>query len=196
MAEQEIEVKLRMESAAPLEAAGLSLVVETPRHFEDNWLLDTPGQDLRARGTTLRVRILHLETGVRGLLTLKEKAPASAPATQFKLRMETETTLGEPENMLRVLASLGYWKTFRYQKYRTVYRAQVSAMHSLHVMFDETPLGNFVELEGNETALAAALAKLGVPQTAYILSSYIALQAAACERRGLPLQDMLFSDPT
>jgi len=38
----EIEVKLACDDLDRLRNAGLQLKLETPRHFEDNWLLDLP----------------------------------------------------------------------------------------------------------------------------------------------------------
>jgi adenylate cyclase class 2 len=188
----EIEVKLHLESVEPLAAAGIRLQLEMPRHFEDNWLLDTYDRQLYARGAVLRVRSIRSEQGVQGLLTLKEKAPADAPASQFKLRLETETTLSNPEQMLELLARLGYWKVFRYQKYRTVYRALLPDGSQLHVMLDETPLGRFVELEGEESAIIRVVESLGITPADYILQSYIALQAGHCQQQGRPLEDMVF----
>jgi adenylate cyclase class 2 len=59
-------------------------------------------------------------------------------------------------------------------------------------MFDETPLGNFVELEGEEAAISAAVELLGATAEDYLLESYLALQAKYCAVLGLPLQDMVF----
>ncbi len=197
MSGHEIEVKLRLENVAPLVAAGLKLELEMARHFEDNWLLDTAERQLYARGAVLRVRSISSElgspeSGTQGLLTLKEKASDDAPASQFKLRLETETPVGDPVVALEILARLGYWKVFRYQKYRTVYRALLTDGQRLLVMFDETPLGNFVELEGEEAAILQAVKSLGITPAEYILQSYIALQAAHCEREGRTLEDMIF----
>lgn len=187
----EIEVKLRC-TIRQLEDCGVQLTLEQARHFEDNWLFDTPDRQLLARGAVLRVRTVRDETGESGLLTLKEKAPPDAPASQFKLRLETETSLDAPTQAMEILQRLGYEKSFRYQKYRTVYRAVLSDGHNVHVMADETPLGDFLELEGAETAIAQVVAKLGVTPADYILQSYIALQDEYCEEQGRPLEDMIF----
>lgn len=184
----EIEVKLRYESIAQLEHAGLRLTIEKPRHFEDNWLLDTTDRQLSSRAAILRVR----EVEGQGTLTYKEKAAADAPATQFKARLELETPFAQPEAMRALLERLGYRPWFRYQKYRTVYRVQVPSGATLHAMFDETPLGNFVELEGAEEAIAEAVQALGVTPQNYILESYLALQASFCRAQGRALEDMVF----
>ena len=188
MAEHEIEVKLRCNGIEPLVQAGISLELDTPRHFEDNWLLDTEERQLGARAAILRVR----EASGLGLLTYKEKAPPEAPASQFKLRVEIETTLGETRQALEILERLGYRKFFRYQKYRTIYRALLPDGAHLLVMFDETPLGDFLELEGEEHAIAQAVSLLGTEPTDYILESYLALQAEYCRQHGRALEDMVF----
>lgn len=185
---QEIEVKLRCDDLAAFVRAGLQLESETPRHFEDNWLFDTQAQTLSAKAAILRVR----SVAGKGTLTYKEKAPLSAPASQFKLRLEIETGVADPESLVALLERLGYRSWFRYQKYRTVYRALLPAGVSLQVMFDETPIGNFVELEGTEDAITQAVTLLGVTPQEYILDSYLALQAAYCQQQGKPFGDMVF----
>ena len=182
----EIEVKLRLESPELLERAGFQLEVEAERHFEDNWLFDTPDGKLGRELSVLRVRL----TGDSGSLTYKEKADEAI--TQFKRRVEIETRVDDPHSAIAMLERLGYLKWFRYQKYRTVFRVYFEPDHSLLVMFDETPIGNFVELEGEEESLAAAVTLLGIGPESYILESYLALQAKSCAARGQALEDMIF----
>lgn len=165
------------------------LEVETARHFEENWLLDTPDHTLGSREAVLRVR----NAGGVGTITLKEKAAADAPASQFKKRIEIESGIEDPQQAIAIFERLGFRSWFRYQKYRTVYRITLAEGQSLHAMFDETPLGNFIELEGEEDAIAAAVRLLGIGPGEYILESYLALQLESCRQRGIPLQDMLFS---
>jgi adenylate cyclase, class 2 len=93
-----------------------------------------------------------------------------------------------------VFERLGYRKWFRYQKFRTVYRAKLPDGSELHVMFDETPLGPYVELEGEEDIIARAVELLGVTPGEYVLESYLAIQAEHCRRQGKPLGDMIFGD--
>lgn len=188
----EIEVKLRCAGVESLQQAGFILTLETARHFEDNWLLDTPTHQLSAQEAILRVR----QTDATGLLTYKEKAAPDAPATQFKQRVEIETPLAAPASALAIFARLGFNSWFRYQKYRTVYQARLPGGARLHVMFDETPIGNFIELEGEEEAIAEAVALLGIARQDFVLESYLALQAAYCAAQGRPLEDMIFAAQT
>jgi adenylate cyclase class 2 len=130
----------------------------------------------------------------RGAITYKEKADGVAPASRFKKQIEIETAIEDPESAVAVFERLGYRKWFRYQKYRTVYRATLPDGSELHVMFDETPLGPFVELEGEEEVIAGTVELLGVPPEEYVLESYLAIQAEHCRRRGKPLGDMTFGE--
>jgi adenylate cyclase class 2 len=186
----EIEVKLRLDSVDAFTRAGIELETETARHFEDNALLETSDHALGEREAILRVR----SAGDKGLVTYKEKAGDDAPASQFKQRVEIETAVDDPESALEMFERLGFRKWFRYQKYRTVYRATLPGGSTLSVMFDETPIGNFVEIEGEEEAIAQAVELLGVTPACYILVSYLALQAEHCQRRGKPLEDMIFAE--
>ncbi len=183
----EIEVKLKLEVAA-LERAGLRLEIVLPRHFEENWLLDSALHQLSEKFSILRVRAVNGS----GFLTYKERPGSDAPASQFKLRIEIETEIGDPEKALIIFERLGFKKWFRYQKYRTVYRVVLPDGKELHLMADETPLGNFLELEGEEIAIAEAVKLLGLKSTDYILDSYLALQIAHCQQQGKALEDMVF----
>lgn len=183
----EIEVKLKLGIQA-LEQVGIALELLTPRHFEDNWLLDTPAHQLGSKGSALRVRMAD----GKGILTYKEKAGQDAPTSQFKLRVELETEVESAPETLAIFDRLGFHRFFRYQKYRSVYEATLPSGNRLHVMADETPLGNFLELEGEEEAIAEAVNLLGLTPADYILESYIALQLRHCQQQGKPLEDMVF----
>ncbi len=67
---------------------------------------------------------------------------------------------------------------FRYQKYREEYR-----LDGVIVAIDETPIGVFVELEGDETAIAAA-ATDGPAGPGYVLASYRTLFVQQREAQG------------
>ncbi len=185
----EIEVKLRFNDLDAFARAGIALEMESARHFEDNWLLDSPDRRLGAGAAILRVR----SAAGRGSITYKEKAGDDAPASQFKKRIEIETAIDDPESALAIFERLGYRKWFRYQKYRTVYLATLPDESKLHLMFDETPLGSFVELEGEEEIIAQAVKLLGVSPGEYVLESYLEIQAEHCRRQAKPLEDMVFA---
>ena len=64
-----------------------------------------------------------------------------------KIRPELETLVGSVEMMDRILRELGYEPVFRYEKYRTEFKQGGGAAEGV-VTLDETPIGDFFELEG------------------------------------------------
>src|SRR5205085_5672576 len=133
----EIEIKIPCESIDRLKELPGKLELETPRHFEDNWMLDTADARLKNEQSALRIRFVD----GRGLITFKG---LSNTTSNFKAREELETHTDEPNQMLAIFERLGYHPFFRYQKYRTVYKLALDESKSLKVMFDETPIGNFL----------------------------------------------------
>jgi adenylate cyclase class 2 len=186
----EIEVKLRSRGVEWLEKAGIQLEVESPRHFEDNILYDTSDHALSRKLAILRVRAAQ----GTGVLTYKESDDQFSSKSQFKKRIEIETPVEDPAILRSIFEKVGFQKFFRYQKYRTVYRATVPGGESLHVMLDETAIGNFIELEGSEAAISNAVRLLGVAKTDYILESYLSLQEENCRKQGRLLEDLLYPE--
>jgi adenylate cyclase, class 2 len=160
---REIEVKLEMEAprtrvAARLRALGATL--HRPRHFEDNQILDDASGKLRRKGHLLRVRT----AGRDGLLTFKGPSRILGGA---KARIELETKVAEPEALIRLLGRIGFRPVFRYQKYRTLYRHA-----KLLIAVDETPIGNYLELEGSPAGILRFSRRLGYDQEDFITHTY------------------------
>ena len=179
----EREVKLRFESAeqarAAIMAAGAAPV--RCRRLQEDALLDDAAETLRKRRCVLRVRV---ESG-RGLLTFKGPVQASP----MKLREEIETVVGDGDTMLRCFEQLGYSVWFRYQKYREEY-----ALSDVIVALDETPVGVFVEVEGDEHGILEATRALGREPSDFVLDSYRSLFMEHRRAQGLPATDMLFDE--
>ena len=188
MASHEIEIKLKCDDLATFQKVGIRLDLVEARHFEDNSMFDTPDQQLARKFGVLRVRAAR---GV-GALTYKAPPDPEEAQSQFKKRVEIETAVADPEHLVDILRRLGYVEWFRYQKYRTIYRAHLPNGDTLLVMNDETPLGGFVELEGEEHIIQKTVEMLGVSPDQYIHLSYIALQIQHCQQNGKPFEDMLF----
>ena len=178
----EVEIKLSVGPTQPvaciLEALGA--VLEHPRGFEENVLLDLPGKLLAKRGSIMRVR----SYGGEG--TVAFKSPASGPEG-FKARGEIETHVAEPAQMIQILEGAGFSQVWKYVKYRTLYRRG-----ALAIMLDETPVGNYLELEGAPDAIDAFAARLGRSPSEYITANYRTLQENWCRERGLVAGDLLF----
>ncbi|MBK6313846.1 MAG: class IV adenylate cyclase [Blastocatellia bacterium] len=109
-----------------------------------------------------------------------------------KVREEVETTVGQPAKTVKILKRLGFQRSFRYQKYRTCYTVRLDDGRTLQATFDETPIGNYIELEGDAATIETVAELLGYPSSAFISESYVEMQVARCAGKGEPLSDLLF----
>jgi adenylate cyclase class 2 len=161
---QEIEIKFRVENLRALNQrlrqAGFRVM--TPRTHEMNTLYDLPGQPLRKRGELLRLR----KYGQKWTLTHKTKGKAG----RHKTRVENETQLADGRRMEIILLALGFAPTFRYEKFRAEWSDGKG-----HVVVDQTPIGNFGEIEGSARWIDQTARHLRVPQTNYITDTYAVL---------------------
>jgi adenylate cyclase class 2 len=158
-----------------LEAEGARLL--HAESFEDNEIWDR-GDELRAAGRLLRLR----RDGRGARLTFK------GPATyegRLKVRDEHETAVEDAESLERILGALGYSPVRRYQKYREEW-----ALGGVLVALDRTPLGWFVEFEG-EAAVAAA-ERCGCDARGALLHDYLTLWTAHRQTHPGAPADMVF----
>lgn len=180
---REVEIKFRIDDiqalAAGLPAAGFRLI--TPRTHEVNTLYDQPEATLRQRGALLRLR----EYGPKWTLTYKDKAvPQLGP---HKSRREFETQVESGEAMAQVLEGLGYKPSFRYEKYRSEWSDSDG-----HVVLDETPIGNFGEIEGPPQWIDATARRLNIARENYLKESYAELFVAWKRRTKSKAVEMTF----
>lgn len=182
----EIEVKIACDDLNRIRDAGFDIVLVKPRYFEDNWLLDSTDHLLLNQGAALRVRSVE----GRGTITYKGIVRESA-TSPLKVREEIESGVGEPERIIQLFERLGYYRSFRYQKYRTVYSLTLDGRR-LEVVFDETPMGNFIEIEGDEENVLRVLESSGFSRRDIIRESYPELQSSFCRARGIPVEDLVF----
>jgi adenylate cyclase class 2 len=182
----EIEVKLACDDLDRFRRAGFDLELTAPRHFEDNWLMDSADHKLLDAGAALRVRFVN----DRGLVTYKGIVQESA-RSPLKVREEIECDTSDPHALITLFERLGFHRSFRYQKYRTIYSLLIDG-EEIEVVFDETPMGNFIELEGDEARVLSALELAGFTTSDFIRESYPELQAARCHKQGVPLEDLVF----
>lgn len=181
---RETEVKFRVGNRDALESRLRALgAAEGVVEDEANLLLDDDVLSLRRAGRALRVRVAN----GRGVLTFK--GPASFEGG-VKSRLELESGVDAPENVLALLDALGYRPRFRYEKRRTPWRFADPARPL--VVVDETPLGLFAEIEGEIGAVRAFAAELGVAEEAFLRSSYWGLWVAAREEDPRLPEDMVF----
>ena len=109
---------------------------------------------------------------------------------------------------------MGYAPVFRYEKFRTEWsqitptidgplftEAVPSAEVSLsnppcHLVIDETPIGDYAELEGPPPWIDDTLSKLGVDPATCLTDSYGRLFLAWKERTGSPAENLTFDEIT
>lgn len=180
---EEREIKFRISNLESLVSRLREIGLEpvTPRTHEINILFDLPGQPLARRGELLRLR----QYGPQWVLTHKAKAKPGGP---HKVRIETETRVEDGQKMEAILRALGFTPSFRYEKFRAEWKHADG-----QVVIDETPIGNFAELEGGAEWIDSLAGKLGVQSDDYITETYAALFLAWKEKTGSMAQDMTFA---
>jgi adenylate cyclase class 2 len=158
---KEVEIKFRIADqralTRALKRAGFKQVTRSTH--EMNALYDLPGQKLRKRGEMLRLR----KYGERWVLTHKAKGTTGS----HKVRVERETRVERGEQMDAILRALGFTPTFRYEKYRAEWSDGIG-----HVVVDETPIGNFGEIEGPPRWIDRTARALGISRDEYITQTY------------------------
>jgi len=161
----EIEVKIRIDNLEKLKekltALGAEIIKD--RHGEENTLYDFPSQLLFSQQRALRLRTENK----KAYLTFKGPPLKSR---KFKIREEFETEVKNPKQMKKILKELGFIPTFSYKKYRTIYRKK-----KLKICVDETSIGNFAELEGEQNHIVRFASSLGFAKKEFIKLDYIQL---------------------
>jgi adenylate cyclase class 2 len=179
--ENEVEIKFRVDDvrslSKKLRKARFRLV--TPRTHEMNTLYDLPGRPLRNRGDLLRLR----KYGGEWLLTHKAKGKAG----RHKTRAEIETKVADGEKMEAILEALHFRPTFRYEKFRAEWSDGKG-----HVVVDETPIGNFGEIEGRPQWIDRTARVLEIAPNDYINQTYSELFFAWMRRTHSAAKEMTY----
>lgn len=180
---REVEIKLRLGDigAARLALRRAGFRVRRRRLLESNVVFDTPDLALRRAGTLLRLR----QAGRQRLLTYKGPAEPG----RHKSREEIEVSVSDARALHWILEHLGLRAVFRYEKYRTEYRRPETAGLAT---LDETPIGNFLELEGPPRWIDATARELGFAGADYITASYGRLFFEWAASQPEPPSDMVF----
>jgi len=178
---REIEIKFRVADlralARKLRAAGFRIV--TRRTHEMNTLYDLPGGVLRKRRQLLRLR----QYGSEWTLTHKSKKETGRHSS----REELETSVGDGKQMELILRALGYEPSFRYEKFRAEWTDGKG-----QVVVDETPIGNFGEIEGAPRWIDATARKLDISDADYITKNYAGLFLDWKAKMKSKVEEMMF----
>ncbi|MGC1424738.1 MAG: class IV adenylate cyclase [Terracidiphilus sp.] len=161
----ETEIKFRVASVGKLvmQLRGAGFRQQTPRTFESNVLYDTPDRKMRARTEILRIR----NYAGKWMVTHKRLPDVGPGEDVHKHRVETETEVGDGEMLAQVFKSLGLVEAFRYEKWRSEWTDDEG-----HCVIDETPIGDYAELEGSPAWIDRTAARIGVSRADYITLSY------------------------
>jgi adenylate cyclase class 2 len=151
----------------------------TRRTHEMNTLYDLRGDPLRKRGDLLRLR----KYGAAWVLTHKAKGREG----RYKMRIENETHVAEGKKVDAIFTALGFRPTFRYEKFR----AEWDDGHG-HVVVDETPIGNFGEIEGSAPWIDRTAESLGIRREDYLTDTYAGLFFAWKRRTHSAAKEMTF----
>ena len=182
----ETEIKLRLRDGVERTKARLQQLgyaATGPRQLETDQTFDLPNGELRRGDRLLRLR----SSG--GTWRLTYKGPANRDV--HKTREEIEADISDGVACAEILAALGYKPAFAYEKYRTTFAAPEE---DGIVTLDETPIGDFLELEGPESWIDRTAARLGFAFSDYITSSYGALYEEYRRTHEVPA-DMKFHLP-
>lgn len=179
----ETEVKLMVADlkAAEEQLEALGATLTAPRVFERNVRYENNKGSFAENGIVLRLR-----QDSRARLTYKEGSTANAGIVS---RFEAEVEVSDFETMELILYKLGYVPALVYEKYRITYQ-----YHDAEIVLDELPYGNFVEVEGDPTAIEDTLKQLGMESTKRLQASYVRLFEFVKMNMGLKLNHLTFEN--
>jgi adenylate cyclase class 2 len=107
----------------------------------------------------------------------------------IKRREEREIHVSDAEETEAVLARLGFLRKFRYEK-----RREEWSLEECSVALDETPIGRFVEIEGDPLRIRRAVVALGLDFASAIPYSYARLYARRRQEDPTLPEDMVFTE--
>jgi adenylate cyclase, class 2 len=180
----EIEVKLPCQDLDALRGKlrELSATNEAAQHFEVNDLFDRADGSLSGAGATLRLRQAKGET------ILTYKGPPRFDGG-IKRREERETNVSDAAETEAILRGLGFARRFRYEKEREEW-----ILGHCRVALDETPIGRFVEIEGDPAQIRRAVSSLALDFASAIPYSYAQLYARKRKEDPSLPENMVFTD--
>jgi adenylate cyclase class 2 len=186
----ETEIKLEVQNPRALRRRlrELGFRAVQPRHFESNVLFDFPDLRLWKARCLLRLRLADKHW----TLTFKG---APLPSRRYKIRKEIDIGIENGGLLQEVLEALGLREAFRYEKYRTVYAREAGGTkgEAPVLVYDETPIGNYLELEGPQRWIDQVARQLGYRPEDYITASYASLYRQKCRERGEKPGNMVFA---
>jgi adenylate cyclase class 2 len=161
--ETEVKVRVADVESARKAVARIGARRLRERHHESNVLFDFADGRLRRAGSVVRLR----SAGGENVVTFK------GPKTVLggvRSREEIETSVADGRLLALLFDRLGLVPTFRYEKYREVWE-----WSGQKVLIDETPIGVFVEIEGDEAGIRSTAKALGFGESEFVPDTYVGL---------------------
>ena len=181
---QEIEAKFHIKNLKNIELRLLELKAQLiqPRVHEINLRFDRPDGELRNSQ-----RVLRLRQDEKARFTFK--GPSEETTGGVMSRREIEFEVGDFESAKQFLEALGFNAVVFYEKFRTTYE-----LNNTHIMLDELPYGDFIEIEGDNVDMIHSIADaLGLNWDAMIKAGYHALFDRVAIKYGLEPSQLSFT---
>jgi adenylate cyclase, class 2 len=179
---EEIEVKLPVSDLDALrrKLPETGAALRASEHEESNVLYDDPERRLSSSGRTVRLR----RAAGKALLTYKGPVRFESGA---RVREEREVEVSDAAEADAILAGLGLLPRFRYDKRREEWHFKGAV-----VALDRTPIGDFVEVEGDPATIRRVVALLGLDPSEASPYSYAELYARRRKEEPSLPPDMVF----
>ena len=164
----EIEVKIKVDDLEEIKRKIIKLGFRTiaPYSFEHNILFDTTDERLKKNKLLLRLRKIE----DKYIVTFKHPPEQSPDTNHYKIREEKEIEVSDYENIKSIFTGLGFNVFFIYEKYREIYDNG-----EVKIMMDHTPIGDYIEIEGDVEEIDKTAARLGYSKSDYITDNYMTL---------------------
>ncbi len=184
MTHLEIEVKFPVQDLQTIETRLLEMKARLlrPRVHEVNLRFDTSLGDLKRQDQVLRLR-----QGDDFRLAFKGPTDAKSGVAE---REEIEFAVADFDDARKFLEALGFRVVVIYEKYRTAFQ-----LGEAEILLDETPIGNFIEIEAPSQEQIRAIARqMGLDWGNRLTDSYLALFEQVRKKLEFSFRDMTFEN--
>ena len=181
---QETEAKFYVKNLRKIELRLQELKAQLiqSRIHETNLRFDNVNNDLRST-----YRVLRLRQDEKARFTFK--GPSVEKEGGILSRQEIEFVVEDFEIAKQFLEALGFKAVVFYEKFRTTYE-----INDIHVMLDELPYGEFVEIEGESVEAIHSVADLlGLNWDAMVKAGYHALFERVAGKYNLESSQLSFT---
>jgi adenylate cyclase class 2 len=179
----EVEVKFFLSDPAEIRNRLLSLgAVSKGRFFETNIRYEDETGSLLRKGSLLRLRKDRK-------ITLTFKSKTAVPDREFKVFQELEVEISDFQTMQNILTAIGFHQEQTYEKWR-----ETITLQNLIFCLDTMPFGDFLEIEGDGTAIIESAKRLGLVWEQRILANYLAIFERIRTHCNLSFSDVTFSN--